>query len=135
MKIAFIFFLFMITCLFLGDPAAAQQKVAPDNVKPENDAPAYTEIAKIFDQRCVSCHAGAKPPEGLRLDSYKNVMAGSRDGPVIVSGKPAQSELIKRIRDEKKPRMPKNGPPWLTDAQVSLIERWILAGSPDAATQ
>jgi mono/diheme cytochrome c family protein len=132
MKSFLIFFLVLVTGVFAGSCAIAQQA---GSVKQQDSAAAYTEIAKIFDQRCVSCHSGARPPEGLRLDNYKNVMSGGKDGPVIVPGKPAESKLLKSVRGELKLRMPKNGPPWLTDSQMILIEQWISAGSPDARAQ
>jgi mono/diheme cytochrome c family protein len=118
MKKMLVFVIITVTGAFFSNFAVAQQT---DNV------PAYTEIAQIFDQRCVSCHSGARPPEGLRLDNYKNVMAGAKGGPVILPGKPSESRLVKSIRGLSKPRMPKNGPPWLTDVQMDLIERWISA--------
>jgi mono/diheme cytochrome c family protein len=135
MKILLIFFLVLVTGVFVGNCVVAQQTLAPENVKQQDNATGYTEIARIFDQRCVSCHSGARPPEKLRLDNYKNIMTGSKDGPVVVPGKPSESKLLKAVRGEIKPRMPKNGPPWLTDSQMALIEQWISAGSPDAGVQ
>lgn len=59
-------------------------------------------------------------------------MKGSEDGPVVVGGKPGQSELMDRIKGISEPRMPLNGPPWLRDEEIALIEQWIDAGAPDA---
>lgn len=131
MKIILIFFFTLVTGLFFGGYAAGQLAVSPGNVEQQGSTATFTEVAKIFDLRCVSCHSGARAPEGLRLDSYKNVMAGGKDGPVIVPGKPSESKLLKHISGDLKPRMPKNGPPWLTDVQTDLIQRWISAGSQD----
>jgi len=135
MKNIFIIFLIAVMGVLAGNYAVAQQGVAPENLSQQSGAADYTEVAKIFDLRCVSCHSGARAPEGLRLDSYKNVMAGGKDGAVIVPGKPAESKLLKHIRGDLKPRMPKNGPPWLTDIQVDVIQRWISAGASDVKTQ
>jgi mono/diheme cytochrome c family protein len=135
MKNLFILFLVILTGGLFGNYAVAQQAVAPGNVNQQGNATDYTEVAKIFDLRCVSCHSGNRPADGLRLDTYKDVMAGGKNGPVIVPGKPAESKLLKHLRGDLKPRMPKNGPPWLTDAQVDLIQRWIQAGSSDVKTQ
>ncbi|CAD5369822.1 Cytochrome c [Rubrivivax sp. A210] len=97
---------------------------------PARAAPAYADVASIFNSRCVICHNGPAAPNGLQLGSYEAIMAGSKNGPAVVAGAPAGSELVKRIRGERQPRMPLTGPPWLSDAEVALIEGWIQAGAP-----
>ena len=94
-------------------------------------APTYSDVSTIFQTRCITCHAGSRPAAGLHLDTYANVMKGISEGPVVLPGNPAQSELVKRIKGISKPRMPKNGPPWLTADQISLIEKWISAGASE----
>ncbi len=91
----------------------------------------YADVSPIFEKHCLMCHSGAKPPNGLRLDSYANVMAGAKGGKVVTLGQPDKSELVKRIKGISKPRMPRNGPPWLSDNEIGLIERWIAAGAPE----
>jgi uncharacterized membrane protein len=91
---------------------------------------AFSDVDRIFQARCVKCHSGTRPPEGLHLDSYSGVMAGSKDMQVIVKGEPDKSELAKRIKGISKPRMPKDGPPWLSEKDITLIETWIAAGAP-----
>ncbi len=88
-----------------------------------------TDIAPILQTRCVNCHGAARPAAGLRLDTYQGLMAGSKDRPVIVPGNPQQSLFVKMITGTAKPRMPKNGPPWLSDGQITLIEDWIASGA------
>ncbi len=91
--------------------------------------PTYADVAPIFKQHCVVCHSGVQPPEGLRLDSYAHIMAGAGKEHVVVPKKPGKSRLVARIRGLKQPRMPANGPPWLTEEEMSVIERWIQAGA------
>lgn len=91
--------------------------------------PSFTEVAPIFEQRCIICHSGAGAPLSLRLDSYDGLMAGSANGPVVVPGAPDASELVMRIRGESLPRMPLTGPPFLDDEQIALIEAWVAAGA------
>ena len=88
----------------------------------------YADIAPIFQEHCVLCHSGPGAPLGLRLDSPEGVRKGSQNGPVAVPGNAAGSELIRRIRGERQPRMPLTGPPWLTAAQITQIAGWIDAG-------
>jgi mono/diheme cytochrome c family protein len=96
------------------------------------DSPVYADAAKIFTQHCISCHSGPRAPEKLRLDTYKDVMQGGKAGAVIVPKDPAKSELIKRVKGTSKPRMPKNGPPWLSDDEIKTLDKWVENGAPEA---
>jgi uncharacterized membrane protein len=91
--------------------------------------PLYTDVAAIFNRQCVTCHSGRKPAERLRLDTYAGIMAGSKNGPVVVAGDPEKSELVRRIRGVSKPRMPLKGPPWVSEEDTALIEQWIATGA------
>jgi hypothetical protein len=96
----------------------------------------YDHVAPILAQRCVKCHTegglmGA-PPEGYRLGSYADtVSAGDRVR--VVPGSPGASELVRRIRGQSLPRMPYDGPPFLTEEETALIEQWIADGARDSA--
>lgn len=90
----------------------------------------FADVAAIIEKyHCTVCHVGAEPREGLRLDSYDNIMKGSKDSPVVVPGAPSKSELVQRVKGAKEPRMPMAGPPWLTEDEVKTLERWIAAGA------
>jgi len=97
----------------------------------QQGAPAFSDVDKIFQTRCDKCHSGSRPPDGLRLDSYNGVMTGAKEMKVVVKGEPAQSELVKRVKGISKPRMPKDGPPWLSESDIALIEKWIASGAPE----
>lgn len=88
----------------------------------------YGDVAAILQSRCVVCHTGPSAPLGLRLDNLDNVLKGSQNGPVAVGGKPEASELIRRLKGVSSPRMPMTGPPFLSDGEVGLFERWIASG-------
>ena len=103
---------------------------AASNSQPGKDASGFTDVSAIFTRSCNKCHSGSKPAHGLRLDSYAGLMAGGWDGPVVVPGDPARSELARRIRGTSTPRMPYKGPNWLSEAETILIENWIKAGAP-----
>jgi uncharacterized membrane protein len=96
-------------------------------------APTYADVQPILQSRCVMCHQGAAAPLGLALDSLEAVRKGSRRGPVVQAGDAPGSELIRRLKGQSQPRMPMTGPPWLSDAEVGLFERWIAAGLPTGA--
>ncbi len=102
--------------------AGADQEAA----KPEF----YTsKVRPIFQANCFRCHAGMNRRGGLSMSTRAGMMKGGKDGPVIVSGDPASSRLVKGIRREPpvKPMPPKGSK--LSDADIATIERWIRAGA------
>lgn len=74
--------------------------------------PSFAEVAPILAQRSVLCHAGPAAPAGLRLDTLEALLKGSAKGPVVRSGVPADSELVRRIKGISQPGMPMTGPPF-----------------------
>jgi uncharacterized membrane protein len=94
----------------------------------------YSQVAPILMARCVKCHVATglmgPAPEGLRLDSYEEVLA-SGERAVVIPGSPDASDLLRRIRGQSTPRMPMDGPPYLSDTETSLIGAWIAAGARD----
>ena len=70
------------------------------------------------------------PPEGYRLTSHAAALAAD-ERVRVVPGNPGASELLRRIKGQARPRMPFDGPPWLGDADVALIEAWIAQGARD----
>jgi hypothetical protein len=91
----------------------------------------FTDVSPILAQKCVMCHSGPKAARDLRLGDYGAIMKGSKNGPVVVPGKPGESEIVRRIKGQRTPRMPMNGPPWLSDQEMRLIEQWIAGGASE----
>jgi len=87
------------------------------------------EIRPLLVERCGDCHGPDTQESRLRLDVRHRALKGGDFGPVIVPGKAAESELVRRITstDDKK-RMPPDGPR-LSAAEVDLLTRWIDAGA------
>ncbi len=98
--------------------------------QPQPTAVSYPDVAPILQNHCMNCHSGPKAPKNLHLDTYENVMKGSNDEKVVIPGQPAKSTLLLRITGAKTPRMPRNGPPWLSKEDATLIEKWIAGGAP-----
>jgi hypothetical protein len=71
------------------------------------------------------------PPENYRLDSYAETVS-LRDRARVVPGNALASELYRRIMGYAMPRMPFNGPPYLSDKEADLIAQWINDGARDA---
>ena len=89
-------------------------------------------IHPIFAAHCISCHAADKHRANLRLDSYRTLMKGGENGPVIRTGNAKNSDLFRRItlpagHDDF---MPKGKPP-LTADELKTIELWIGAGASE----
>lgn len=114
--------------------AVAQPAFAP---RPKaGEAPTWAHVAPIFATRCAKCHSPqglmGPAPEGLLLNSYEGALAAD-DRVRIVPGQPLASELVRRIRGHARPRMPFDGPPYLAEADITLISDWIAAGARDAS--
>ena len=115
-----------------GQTQATAQK--PAKTYQPGDPVNYSDVAPIFAQRCVKCHranAPGGPPEGLSLMDYDSILRGG-DRVVIIPGVPGASELVRRIAGMARPRMPFDGPPWLTDAEIRMISDWIQQGAKSA---
>jgi WD40 repeat protein len=93
------------------------------------------EIKPILVQRCTICHSARnqKDPDlsgGLALDTFEAILAGTKRHKVVLPGRSAESELVRRLSDaDEDRRMPLQEDP-LPQVQRDLIGRWIDAGTP-----
>jgi uncharacterized membrane protein len=89
-------------------------------------------VQPVLQQNCVSCHGPEKSKGGLRLDSFAGLIKGGKSGAAILTGKSAESDLIKRMRlpltDDD--HMPPNGKPQPSSDDIALLQWWIDAGTP-----
>jgi cytochrome c5 len=117
-----------------SSPAVTTQPALPASTSANTlpgaqSSPASVSFAKdvmpIFENSCTSCHGTDQMKAGLDLRTYKSLMAGSSNGPVIVSGKSADSFLVQQV---VKGKMPKRGQK-LTSDQIKVISDWIDAGA------
>lgn len=90
---------------------------------------------------CVGCHTnvGRNPAGGLNLagDAHSALVnVSSRGKPevtLVVPGNPDASYLLHKLEGRSSIvglRMPRSGPPYLTDGQLLVIRRWIAIGAP-----
>jgi len=116
-----------------GDAIEVSAARQPALQRPEpGEAVTYQHVAPIFAKRCVKCHSDngqmGRAPEGYRLNSHEaTVSAGDRVR--VIPGNPAASELVRRIRGQSRPQMPFDGPPYLDNEEMRLIEDWIAQGA------
>lgn len=92
--------------------------------------PYWPPVQELFARHCTLCHSGPAANLELSLERREAVLAGSSKGPVVVAGKPADSELIRRLRGQSLPRMPLTGPPYLDETAIALVETWIASLEP-----
>jgi hypothetical protein len=85
------------------------------------------DVLPILQNRCVSCHGGERTEEGLVLNTYQGVLAGSWNGSMIEPGSADESYLVEQIVSGE---MPKRGPR-LLPSEIRIISEWIDLGAPD----
>ena len=137
------------TLLALSIGSAACDESLPDITGPTpNLVPTFSSIqTEIFNNSdssgraaCTQCHnAIGRLFNGLDLSpavAYANLVnrpsVGKAGAIRVVPGDPENSYLIHKLEgrsDIVGVRMPQIGPPYLTDGQISVIERWIELGA------
>ncbi|MES2440901.1 MAG: PSD1 and planctomycete cytochrome C domain-containing protein [Verrucomicrobiota bacterium] len=90
------------------------------------------DIRPILTKHCTACHGGVKEAGEISFIYREKALVPGESGKIpIVPGKPAESEMLRRLRssdpDEIMPQ-PKHGPP-LPAGEIALIERWIAQGA------
>jgi hypothetical protein len=98
-------------------------------------------IMSRADVHCVACHTpdGATPVGvtigGLDISSYATIALGGRHsaGTLVVPDDPCSSILLQKLGPAPPfgDRMPKDGPPYLTNADAQVIIDWIAEGARD----
>lgn len=94
--------------------------------------------SNIFSAQCITCHAGANAPQGLRLDADNSydllVGVSSNQQPALLRvdpGNPDDSYLIRKLEGTAASgeRMPLDLPP-LPQSDIDVIRQWIAEGAP-----
>jgi hypothetical protein len=91
---------------------------------------------------CKNCHYSTEANhQGLDLGGLDMATLGAlREGGgstgrrIVVAGKPDESGIIQKLRGiyAYGTRMPKNGPPFWTDADIKVVSDWIAQGAQGA---
>lgn len=97
-------------------PAHAAEKITyQDNILP------------LIEANCSKCHNEDKKKADLDLTSYQGALKGSGSGPVLLSGNPDGSKLLKALSHSEEPYMPPNRPR-LADKDLDTVRKWIAGG-------
>jgi mono/diheme cytochrome c family protein len=96
-------------------------------------------VQAVFNAQCAVCHAGSSPPEGLNLSqayAYESLVnVNSSEQPSVKRvhpGQPDNSYLVRKIEGVVSidgDRMPADGPPYLSSAQIDTVRLWIANGA------
>lgn len=91
------------------------------------------DIRPILSDKCVFCHGPDKEQRqaDLRLDTREGAFADLGERAAIVPGKPAESELVKRINstDEFEQMPPPDSKRSLSKDEKQLLTDWIKQGA------
>jgi hypothetical protein len=91
---------------------------------------------------CKSCHYSTEASHngvdlgGLDMSTLRTLRegGGSSGKRIIVPGRPSESALIQKLKGQYPygGRMPKNGPPYWSDADIKRVSDWIAQGAQGA---
>lgn len=92
-----------------------------------------SEIKPILDDHCLECHAKGKKgynESGLSMESYADLMKGTKFGPVIEPGSSISSTLMRLVDHKADPtiNMPHDKSK-IEDGHIELIKLWIDQGA------
>jgi hypothetical protein len=87
------------------------------------------DIAPVLVESCTGCHGGQQPRAQLGLDTFRRLVNGGDNGPILVQGNPADSLLIKKLKGTASgQRMPAGRAP-LSAEIIAKFEKWIAEGA------
>jgi len=87
--------------------------------------PGWEDIAPLILAKCAACHSTADMT-GLAMDTYANLMAGGKDGPVVQPGDSADS-ILYTIQAAG------GHPGQFSEDELAIVQAWIDAGAPENA--
>ncbi|GMU91684.1 MAG: hypothetical protein AMXMBFR4_07420 [Candidatus Hydrogenedentota bacterium] len=87
------------------------------------------DVLPILEARCKNCHLGNNRKGGFNMSTRDGALAHGEDGPRIVPGDGASSELIKRVSgapgfDVMPPRGAR-----LSAEEIATLKTWIDQGA------
>jgi hypothetical protein len=86
------------------------------------------QIVPILREHCAECHAGDKKKGGFSFNDRTALIEGGEDGAVVVSGKSAESDMVKlMLSADPDDQMPPKGKR-VPAEQIALLKQWIDEG-------
>ena len=92
------------------------------------------DVKPIIDQHCIECHAAGGDgfvASGFNMESYEALMQGTRNGPMIIAGDSAGSNMLVLMQGRADPSisMPHGKMKGATGKQLDTIQIWIDQGA------
>jgi len=92
-----------------------------------------SDVKPILDDHCTECHVKGKKgfnQSGLSMESYADLMKGTKFGPVIEPGSSISSTLMRLVDHKADPsiNMPHNQTK-IENGHIELIKLWIDQGA------
>jgi mono/diheme cytochrome c family protein len=127
-------FLFAIFSFYLSACFAQPSGGVPVAPKDKDQSDFFeTRVRPVLAKNCYACHTQSKMG-GLQLDSHEHLMAGGKDGPVVVPGDAEASVLIQAVRQtHERFKMPPAAQ--LPEQEINDLAAWVKAGAvwPESA--
>jgi len=101
----------------------------------KEEAVSYSQDVKpIIDKYCIECHVpGGQGYEasGFSMASYVDLMKGTRNGPMIISGDSLGSNMLVLMEGRADPsiKMPHGKSVSATKEELETIRKWIEQGA------
>lgn len=92
------------------------------------------DVNPILQKYCIECHlpggAGTEA-SGFSVETYEDVMTGTRNGPMVIAGDPLGSNLLVLMEGRADPsiRMPHGKDFKATAGELETIRCWIEQGA------
>jgi len=128
----------------VGPPAAACSDVDSD---PDTPVSFAKDIRPLMDRSatdpsghgCITCHYSTQPSHlctdisGLDLATLGALRRGGATSAstIVIPGKPCESALVQKLQGDYFVglQMPKDGPPFWSQAEIQLVIDWIAEGA------
>jgi cytochrome c553 len=118
--------------MLVGSLASAQeQTLSPDHAaKMAKGLALYkSSIRPFLEERCFKCHGGKMVESEFDLGDREGLLKGGLNGKAVEPGKSAASRLMKLVRHQLEPNMPK-GAAKLSEKDIAKLAEWIDLGAP-----
>jgi len=109
--------------------------IATASCHKEEKMVSYSQNVKpIIDKYCIECHLPGGEgyvASGFDIESYDHLMAGTRNGPMIIAGDSLGSNMLVLMEGRADPsiKMPHGKPVGATQQELDTIRLWIDQGA------
>lgn len=92
------------------------------------------DVKPIIDKYCIECHlpgGEGNVASGFDIESHETLMAGTRNGPMIIAGDSLGSNMLVLMEGRADPsiKMPHGKPVGATQEELDTIRLWIDQGA------